>query len=345
MVTAQPLLDLNNQVADISYLTYQPYPPQYDPYLLQEQQQKIKPESVDSQFELGRRVLQSGLMATANGGDVIAQAEAAIAAANKPKRVRTGCLTCRERHLKCDEGQPTCLNCRKSARECRRGVRLNFIDTQCKQPPIIAHGDYHEMRFEDESRQIASEYVDGIEQYARRRDSELPQNLADAMGFSYQTSQPTAQMMSHQQMPNIQVMTNGHTMQQPSVNLFDQPHERTPSHQPPPGAQSVDSTFSHASLPSHHSNHASQHPSPYDQHIPNSAQTEPEYHAEAKEILNTQEETLYMQVFVEEVGLWMDSMDAMKHVRVSQSLSCHFLLTFLSSPASYRSMHSASLCC
>lgn len=27
------------------------------------------------------------------------------AAANKPKRVRTGCLTCRERHLKCDEGE------------------------------------------------------------------------------------------------------------------------------------------------------------------------------------------------------------------------------------------------
>lgn len=26
------------------------------------------------------------------------------AASSKPKRVRTGCLTCRERHLKCDEG-------------------------------------------------------------------------------------------------------------------------------------------------------------------------------------------------------------------------------------------------
>lgn len=31
---------------------------------------------------------------------------AADAAVNKPKRVRTGCLTCRERHLKCDEGLP-----------------------------------------------------------------------------------------------------------------------------------------------------------------------------------------------------------------------------------------------
>src|SRR5205809_8055747 len=50
--------------------------------------------------------------------------------ASKPKRVRTGCLTCRERHLKCDEALPRCQNCQKSDRVCKRGVRLNFIDTQ-----------------------------------------------------------------------------------------------------------------------------------------------------------------------------------------------------------------------
>lgn len=55
----------------------------------------------------------------------------------KAKRVRTGCLTCRERHLKCDEGVPDCQNCRKSSRTCKRGVRLNFIDTQIKSPPMI----------------------------------------------------------------------------------------------------------------------------------------------------------------------------------------------------------------
>jgi hypothetical protein len=30
--------------------------------------------------------------------------------------------------------------------------------------------------------------------------------------------------------------------------------------------------------------------------------------------LDSQEEVLLMQVFIEEVGLWMDSMDAAKHV-------------------------------
>jgi hypothetical protein len=64
-------------------------------------------------------------------------AEGSSAATNKPKRVRTGCLTCRERHLKCDEGLPNCQNCRKSSRQCKRGVRLNFIDTTVKSPPMI----------------------------------------------------------------------------------------------------------------------------------------------------------------------------------------------------------------
>ena len=58
-------------------------------------------------------------------------------ATTKSKRVRTGCLTCRERHLKCDEGVPDCLNCRKSNRECKRGIRLNFIDIQVKEPPYM----------------------------------------------------------------------------------------------------------------------------------------------------------------------------------------------------------------
>ena len=73
---------------------------------------------------------------SANGG-ALADAAADAAAANKPKRVRTGCLTCRERHLKCDEGLPNCQNCRKSSRVCKRGVRLNFIDTTVKSPPIV----------------------------------------------------------------------------------------------------------------------------------------------------------------------------------------------------------------
>ncbi|KAI8654582.1 Zn(2)-C6 fungal-type domain-containing protein [Fusarium keratoplasticum] len=43
---------------------------------------------------------------------------------NRPSRARglrtsTGCLTCRKRRVKCDEGKPRCVQCSKSDRDCR----------------------------------------------------------------------------------------------------------------------------------------------------------------------------------------------------------------------------------
>ncbi|KAI4867996.1 hypothetical protein F4820DRAFT_171497 [Hypoxylon rubiginosum] len=84
----------------------------------------------------------------------------------KSRRVRTGCLTCRERHLKCDEATPDCLNCRKSNRDCKRGVRLNFIDMTCKEPPYTPPTEEWAVQFQDESRLIASEYQGGLGRYA-----------------------------------------------------------------------------------------------------------------------------------------------------------------------------------
>ncbi|KAJ5178027.1 uncharacterized protein N7500_000726 [Penicillium coprophilum] len=84
----------------------------------------------------------------------------------KARRVRTGCLTCRQRHLKCDEAVGRCLNCRKSDRVCRRGVRLNFIDTQTVAPPhLIPRPHGSKVTFRDDSRLIASLYVGGFEIY------------------------------------------------------------------------------------------------------------------------------------------------------------------------------------
>jgi hypothetical protein len=36
---------------------------------------------------------------------------------SKPK-VKSGCFTCKARHLKCDEGKPTCHRCRKDDWDC-----------------------------------------------------------------------------------------------------------------------------------------------------------------------------------------------------------------------------------
>jgi Fungal Zn(2)-Cys(6) binuclear cluster domain len=37
---------------------------------------------------------------------------------NVKKRTKTGCLTCRTRRIKCDEGKPECNNCLRSKRQC-----------------------------------------------------------------------------------------------------------------------------------------------------------------------------------------------------------------------------------
>ncbi|KAF5655602.1 zinc finger transcription factor ace1 [Fusarium sp. NRRL 25303] len=45
---------------------------------------------------------------------------------NVRKKTKTGCLTCRKRRIKCDEGRPTCNNCIKSERHCE-GYNQRFI--------------------------------------------------------------------------------------------------------------------------------------------------------------------------------------------------------------------------
>ncbi|KAG9901660.1 hypothetical protein KCU94_g7819, partial [Aureobasidium melanogenum] len=107
-------------------------------------------------------------MTTPTGNGDVPAPDTAAAVVSKPKRVRTGCLTCRERHLKCDEGAPICQNCRKSNRQCKRGLRLNFIDTNCQGPPQKAPTLEWKVDFMDESRDIASEYVGGLEKYGAK---------------------------------------------------------------------------------------------------------------------------------------------------------------------------------
>src|SRR2546423_10418816 len=126
---------------------------------------------------------------------------AGAAPTTKPKRVRTGCLTCRERHLKCDEGTPICQNCKKSNRDCKRGVRLNFIDTHCQAPPFLLPPSHDwQVTFQDESIEIASEYRGGRAKYltVKKEDFEMPSE----MSYDY-SSAVAAPTMSHQQLPQV----------------------------------------------------------------------------------------------------------------------------------------------
>jgi hypothetical protein len=210
----------------------------------------------------------------------------------KSKRVRTGCLTCRERHLKCDEASPRCQNCQKSDRQCKRGIRLNFIDTQVAAPPyIVPYLHDRQTGFQDESRDIASEYQGGFERYPSQKPAPPNKNQFTPFDFADVLGAPT---MSRQTLPAACPML-------PTFSEPPQPEMMDPLFQQNPQSAPESSSFSENSLP--HSSLSD----PKQTMIASSS---------VRPYLNDAEEVLLMQVFIEEVGVWMDSMDAMKHVRV-----------------------------
>lgn len=145
----------------------------------------------------------------------------------KPKRTRTGCLTCRERHLKCDETKPTCNNCSKSQRDCNWGKKLNFLDTTCERNAyIIPKGNDYCIAFQDESRTIAGEYVGGREMYpAEEADDHIP-----LMGNGFDMGPPVslgAPGPSRQHLPLQGIVPD---FQQASHN-FSYDHQRAPQQQ------------------------------------------------------------------------------------------------------------------
>jgi hypothetical protein len=179
-------------------------------------------------------------------------------------------------------------------------VRLNFIDITCQQPPYLIPPTHDwQVVFQDESREIASEYVGGFEKYTALKRQEKRQKLeiAQEMGFDY-PNQMAAPVISHQQLPpqgNINGMYQSYaepapTMYASSTNSGYESHPQSvhmPAYQEQQPVQPVQPA--------------------YDQNM--MIMQEPE----TRPYLSDPNEVLYMQVFVEEVGLWMDSMDPDKH--------------------------------
>lgn len=100
-------------------------------------------------------------------------------------RTRSGCLTCRDRHMKCDEQLPVCKNCIKSKRKCYRGIRLNFTqytmyNPQDQSPPP----DFSEVQTQfgllDQSITIASLYHNGKRSYEPYLHLHKPEDLNES---------------------------------------------------------------------------------------------------------------------------------------------------------------------
>ncbi|KAH7163520.1 hypothetical protein B0J13DRAFT_634865 [Dactylonectria estremocensis] len=286
----------------------------------------------------------------------------------KAKRVRTGCLTCRDRHLKCDETVPDCLNCRKRGRECKRGVRLNFLDINVHSLACEPVAEDWAVQFHDESRDIASEYQGGLSRYAPY-DSEpevsekVKTNLFHVKeGNSKLEIQPMAQNVYVKPLLDTSDNTKATSsfgecvpkspppvdcwpVELTPTNLDDHcSHSRTTSDAsniatPSSSSQSNNPfratsvqrlvTVSRKSLPHQRGDlltAASILPHPTAaatneikfpitisaddpiQPLPNNSRT-----VSHREFLSAPEEIAYMQVFVEDVWVWMDSLDKEKH--------------------------------
>ena len=222
-------------------------------------------------------------------------ATASSSSNSKPKRVRTGCLTCRERHLKCDEGVPSCNNCKKSNRECKRGMRLNFIDTKVEDTQLVPPSHDWQVNFQDESREIASEYKGGAGRYAPvEAEDRMDVKLDEFVQAQNPTPLLNAPVMSHQQLPPMATPPEIHAPYTPPK----QPERNGGMHH---SHSSTGSSSSHTMYTPSEVSYAS------DDTMVNN---------EPRNFLNTPDEVLFMQVFLDEVAVWMDSMDKHKHVRL-----------------------------
>lgn len=254
--------------------------------------------------------------------------------AAKPKRVRTGCLTCRERHLKCDEGMPNCQNCRKSSRTCRRGIRLNFMYIECKEPPVCLRSETNwTVRFEDNSREISDEYVGGLERY-RPYDEAAPTMTAKSSTNGADAGLTTAARPMHDrthslssQPPLVEPLTH-----MPGTAYGGIPLPRRQSHHHHNSSQS-DSGYGSSNLAMFSTSSYAL------------SDTPPTPIKETRKLVTSPYEALFMQVYVEEVAVWMDSLDPEKHV--SHFIQCELLAHLASFHGSFHSRPSRpmTICC
>ncbi|KAK9321375.1 hypothetical protein V1517DRAFT_262531 [Lipomyces orientalis] len=108
------------------------------------------------------------------------------------KRVRTGCLTCRGRHRKCDETKPVCLNCRLKTLPCKWTVHGQFSESNSRYLSPAGHNSVvpnlfdNEIVIVDEVRNISKHHPQNRRE-ASRSDTK---RLADVESLSFSNKTP-----------------------------------------------------------------------------------------------------------------------------------------------------------
>ncbi|KAF9881507.1 C6 zinc finger domain-containing protein [Colletotrichum karsti] len=240
-------------------------------------------------------------------------------------------------------------------------VRTGYV--QVKKPPFMPPTVEWSVQFQDESRQIASEYVGGLGRYAH-----LDRQAVAAPRRETSHLEPTLRHQGHllpharaAPGPDISVSPRTHLQHHPPPP--PPPSYAYPQHSRPEPPRIADYPPRRESETAYLTPQNSAHPHPYGHYehyasvrdganrshahrdsdassaasiVPQPTAPPPSYRSSAaanplapdgmmtpppsekatageREYLNSPEEILYMQVFVEEVGVWMDSLDKEKH--------------------------------
>lgn len=153
----------------------------------------------------------------------------------KRSRTRSGCLTCRDRHVKCDEQHPVCKNCIKSKRKCYRGIRLNFTQYTIYNPDEFTsnkglgtedgkHGK-KASRILDQSITIASLYKNGRKSYQPFLHLHSPEDSRES-DLQYEKDLYSSLPSITTHLPKITKVENPWTFQFERVNHLDVPYNK-----------------------------------------------------------------------------------------------------------------------
>lgn len=154
------------------------------------------------------------------------------------------------------------------------------------------------VHFHDESREIASEYRGGLAKYGALEDD--PPYPVDNSGLLFDFGAAPSHPVQQPGLPPIHGMLQD-PYQEDHLNIGTDGQQREPYHRHTHSHQS-ESTYSGSNLPTTSGT------------AYGSVQVAP---ADGPQHIRDPNELYFMQAFIEEVGLWMDSMDPHKHVSVT----------------------------
>ena len=215
----------------------------------------------------------------------------------RAKRVRTGCLVCRERHLKCDEAGAPCGQCMRGNRECKYGVKLkfdHFTEVSDLHTTIPIEGKIH---FQDDTAYICSLYGDD--------------SLRELKKFGFNESDALAQLsgLSHRIPDDHGALANPVKYQLDASGTMD-------LDEGPSSTQAVAPTQNGTPVPQSSGNTAATDDfmSVIEEDTDGEGGLPIVLPKSSRPMIQDPFDMMLMKCYIEEIGAWMDSLNSIKYV-------------------------------